>query len=65
MYTAKRNGRGLSVFYGPALEDGDPPASAPSPARAGQPALAACPHALPADGSMPHGCALATDPATR
>jgi diguanylate cyclase (GGDEF)-like protein len=64
MYTAKRTGKGRSVYYGPALEDGDSPASVPPTARA-HPALSACPHALTSDGSMPHGCALATDTATR
>jgi diguanylate cyclase (GGDEF)-like protein len=60
MYTAKRNGKGRSIYYDPALEDGGSPATAGvgHPAEAARVAAAACPHALPLDGSLPHGCAL-------
>ena len=62
MYTAKRTGKGRSVHYEPALEDGGSPSPAPLPA--GPAPLPACPHALPVISSMPHGCALATDSTT-
>ena len=65
MYTAKRTGKGRSVHYDPALEDGGTPVTAPAADPAARTALPACPHALPTDGSMPHGCALAAGTAAR
>jgi diguanylate cyclase (GGDEF)-like protein len=60
MYTAKRTGKGRSVYYDAALEDGGSPATAPV-GRPAQAAVRACPHALLVDGSLPHGCALGAE----
>jgi hypothetical protein len=60
MYTAKRTGKGRSVYYDAALEDGGAPATPPV-GRPAQAAVPACPHALPVDGSLPHGCALGAE----
>ena len=65
MYTAKRNGRGISVFYDPTLEAGGSHGHHPGRRPRREAALPACPHALPTDGSMPHGCALAAGPTPR
>jgi diguanylate cyclase (GGDEF)-like protein len=59
MYTAKRTGKGRSVYYDPALEGSGSPTTAPPASPAALAARPVCPHSPPAAGSIPHGCALA------